>query len=58
MWLSADVLAIPRGATVHGVITEGRTGRGKLAGSAVLALTLTSLDLGGRSYRSTRTSSR
>ncbi len=45
------VLAIPRGATVHGVITESKyVGAGNLAGSSVLALTLTSLDLGGRSY--------
>jgi hypothetical protein len=45
------VLAIPRGATVHGVITESKNvGAGDLAGSSVLALTLTSLDLGGRSY--------
>ncbi len=45
------VLAIPRGATVHGVITESKNvGAGDLAGSSVLALKLTSLDLGGRSY--------
>ena len=45
------VLAIPRGATVHGVVTEAKNvGSGKLAGSSVLALTLTSLDLGGQSY--------
>jgi hypothetical protein len=45
------VLAIPRGATVHGVVTEvKKVGSGDLGGSAVLALTLTSLDLGGRSY--------
>jgi len=45
------VLAIPRGATVHGVITESKNvGAGKLAGSSELALKLTSLDLGGRSY--------
>ncbi len=45
------VLAIPRGATVHGVVTESKNvGSGDLAGSSVLALTLTSLDLGGRSY--------
>ena len=46
-----NVLAIPRGATVHGVVTESRNaGSGKLAGSSTLALTLTSLDLGGRNY--------
>ena len=45
------VLAIPRGATVHGVITESKNvGSGDLAGSSVLALKLVSLDLGGRSY--------
>jgi len=45
------VLAIPRGATVHGVVTEVKNaGSGKLAGSSVLALTLTSLDLGGQRY--------
>jgi hypothetical protein len=45
------VLAIPRGATMHGVITESKNvGSGDLAGSSVLALKLTSLDLGGRSY--------
>ena len=46
------VLAIPRGATVHGVITESKNvGAGDLAGSSVLALKLTSLDLDGRSYQ-------
>jgi len=45
------VLAIPRGATVHGVVTDTKNvGSGKLAGSSVLGLTLTSLDLGGQSY--------
>ncbi|MGB8029961.1 MAG: BON domain-containing protein [Terracidiphilus sp.] len=45
------VLAIPRGATVHGVVTEAKNvGSGNLAGSSVLALTLTWLDLGGQSY--------
>lgn len=34
------VLAIPRGATVHGVITESKKA-GELGGSPVLALTLT-----------------
>jgi hypothetical protein len=43
------VLAIPRGATVHGVVTEDKKS-GALGGSPVLALTLTSLDLGGQSY--------
>jgi hypothetical protein len=43
------MLAIPRGATVHGVVTETKKA-GELAGSPELALTLTSLDLGGQSY--------
>jgi hypothetical protein len=44
-----SVLAIPRGATVHGVVTESKNA-GALAGSAELALKLTSLDLGGQNY--------
>ena len=45
------VLAIPRGATLHGVVALSQAAQtGKLAGSPHLALTLTSLDLGGRSY--------
>lgn len=43
------VLAIPRGATVHGVVAESKKA-GALAGNAELVLRLTSLDLGGRSY--------
>jgi hypothetical protein len=43
------VLAIPRGAVVHGVVTEVKKA-GDLGGSPVLALRLTSLDLGGQSY--------
>jgi hypothetical protein len=43
------VLAIPRGATVHGVVTEVKKA-GDLGGSAELAFQLTSLDLGGHSY--------
>jgi hypothetical protein len=43
------VLAIPRGATVHGVVTESKRS-GDLGGRPELALTLTSLDLGGQSY--------
>jgi hypothetical protein len=42
-------LAIPRGATVHGVVTESKKA-GDLGGTPVLALKLTSLDLGGKSY--------
>jgi hypothetical protein len=46
-----NVLAIPRGATVHGVIAEVQhPEKGSLTGSAELALQLTSLDLSGRSY--------
>jgi hypothetical protein len=43
------VLAIPRGATVHGVVS-GTKNAGELSGTPELALALTSLDLGGRSY--------
>ena len=42
-------LAIPRGATAHGVVTEVKQA-GALKGSPVLALKLTSLDLGGQNY--------
>ena len=42
-------LAIPRGATVHGVVTEVQQG-GQLAGSSELGLQLVSMDLGGRQY--------
>jgi hypothetical protein len=45
------VLAIPRGATVHGVIAGAKNvGSGTLTGSSELGLQLTSLDLGGQSY--------
>jgi hypothetical protein len=43
------VLAIPRGATAHGVVTEVKQA-GDLKGSPVLALKLTSLDLGGQNF--------
>ncbi len=43
------MLAIPRGATVQGVVTETKKA-GELAGSPELALALTSLDMGGQSY--------
>jgi hypothetical protein len=43
------VLAIPRGATVYGVVTETKKA-GEFAGSPELGLRLTSLDLGGQSY--------
>jgi BON domain len=42
-------LAIPRGAVVHGVVTDAKKA-GALGGSPELALKLTSLDLGGQSY--------
>jgi hypothetical protein len=45
------VLAIPRGATVHGVIAEVKhPDKGSLTGSNELALQLTSLDLMGQNY--------
>jgi hypothetical protein len=44
-----DALAIPRGATVHGIVIESKKA-GRLTGSPELALKLVSLDLGGRSY--------
>jgi hypothetical protein len=45
------VLAIPRGATVHGIVTEVKqAGQGQLTGSSELALRITSLDLGGQNY--------
>lgn len=43
------VLAIPRGAAVHGVVTAVKRA-GALSGNPELALSLTSLDLGGQSY--------
>ncbi len=45
------VLAIPRGATVHGVITDvKKVDSGRFTGSAEFGLQLTSLDLGGQNY--------
>ena len=43
------VTAIPRGATVHGVVTEVKQA-GDFKGSPELALKLTSLEMGGQSY--------
>jgi len=43
------VLAIPRGATAHGVVTEAKKA-GVVSGSSELSLKLTSLDLGGQDY--------
>jgi hypothetical protein len=42
-------LAIPRGATVHGVLAEVKHA-GQLTGSPELALQMTSLDIDGRNY--------
>jgi hypothetical protein len=47
--VAGGVLAIPRGATIHGLVT-GATKAGELAGSAELSLKLTSLELGGQTY--------
>jgi hypothetical protein len=44
-----NVLAIPRGTIVHGVVSESKKA-GDLAGGSELALKLTSLDLGGQNY--------
>ena len=45
------VLAIPRGATVRGVVTESQPAQtGQLGGKPYFALQLTSLDLAGRTY--------
>ncbi|HTB95690.1 MAG TPA: BON domain-containing protein [Terracidiphilus sp.] len=45
------VLAIPRGATVHGVIAEvNHPDSGSVKGSTELGLQLTALDLGGQTY--------
>lgn len=44
------ILAIPRGAMVHGVVADVKNTSGKLTGSDELALQLTSLDMGGQSY--------
>jgi hypothetical protein len=44
-----NILAIPRGATVHGEVVQTKKA-GVLTGSPELTLKLVSLDLGGRSY--------
>jgi hypothetical protein len=46
---AAGVLAIPRGATIHGEVLDVKKS-GALGGSPELALKLDSLDLGGKSY--------
>jgi len=43
------MLAIPRGATMHGVVTQTKNS-GPVGGSPELSLRLTSLDLGGQNY--------
>jgi len=46
------VLAIPRGAVLHGEVTDSyHPGPGQISGSPVLALELDSLDLGGQTYQ-------
>jgi len=44
-----DVLAIPRGATAHGMVVRSKKA-GVLTGSPELIIKLVSLDLGGRTY--------
>ncbi len=44
-----NVLAIPRGATVHGVVTDAKKA-GVISGSSELSLQLTSLEMGGKTY--------
>jgi hypothetical protein len=44
-----NVLVIPRGATVHGVVIQSKKA-GRLTGSPEMTLKLVSLDLGERSY--------
>ena len=44
-----DVLAIPQGATIHGIVIKSKKS-GVLTGSPELELKLVSLDLGGRNY--------
>ena len=44
-----NILAIPRGATVHGEVIQSKK-TGVLTGSPELTLKLVSLDMGGRSY--------
>lgn len=46
-----NVLAIPRGATVMGVVVEAKQPQGKLGGKPHMDLQITSLNLGGRTYR-------
>lgn len=45
----SGVMAIPRGATVHGAVVETKR-TGELGGRPELGLELTSLDLGGQNY--------
>lgn len=47
---SGGVLAIPRGAVLEGQVVDVQSPKGSVAGSALLALKLNNLMLGGRSY--------
>jgi BON domain len=46
---AGGVIAIPRGATIHGEVTEVKQS-GAIGGAPMLALKLDALDLGGQSY--------
>ena len=46
-----NVLAIPRGAMLRGVVVHTTETKGKLGGKSHLALQLTSLNMGGQTYR-------
>lgn len=46
-----NVLAIPRGAELQGVIVQAEEPKGKLSGKPRMDLRLTSLSLGGQQYR-------
>lgn len=46
-----NVLAIPRGATLRGVVVKATQPKGKLGGKSHLDLQLTSLNMGGQIYR-------
>ncbi|HET7103307.1 MAG TPA: BON domain-containing protein [Terracidiphilus sp.] len=49
--MDGGALAIPRGATVHGVVTEvSKPPSGTVTGSTELGLRLVSLDMGGQTY--------
>lgn len=46
-----NVLAIPRGATLQGVIVEAAQPKGRLGGKPQLDLRITALSMGGQTYR-------